>query len=95
MFGGIGLYAESQFFALIDDDTLFFKVNDRTRPEYQRAGSVGFDPYKDGRASFNYFTVPAEVLEDRDSLRSWAAGALEVAREAARAKAARPSRRRP
>ncbi len=94
MFGGIGLYAQSLFFALIDDDTLFFKVNDRTRPGYREAGAVGFDPYGDGRASFNYMTVPVEVLEDRETLRAWAHDAIDVAREATRAKPARQGRER-
>jgi DNA transformation protein and related proteins len=28
MFGGVGLYVEGLFFGLIDDDTLFLKVDD-------------------------------------------------------------------
>ena len=28
MFGGVGLYADDLFFALIDDDTVYFKVDD-------------------------------------------------------------------
>ena len=33
MFGGVGVYSGERFFALIDnDDTLFFKVDDATRP---------------------------------------------------------------
>ena len=65
-------------------------MNERPRPGYERAGSQGFDPYKDGRASFNYMTVPAEVLEEPETLRDWACDAIGVAREAA---ASRPSRR--
>ena len=31
MFGGVGLYANDVFFGLIDDDTLYFKVDDIDR----------------------------------------------------------------
>jgi len=86
MFGGIGFYFDGLFFSLIDDDTLYFKVDDQTRPRYEKARSRGFDPYKDGRPSTGYFTVPAEVLEDQDELRVWAQEAIEVARQKAGSK---------
>ena len=31
MFGAVGLYRDDVFFAIIDDDTLYFKVDDSTR----------------------------------------------------------------
>ncbi len=31
MFGGVGIYAGELFFALIADDTVYFKVDDQTR----------------------------------------------------------------
>ena len=31
MFGGVGIYSGELFFALIDDDTLYFKVDDSNR----------------------------------------------------------------
>ena len=34
MFGGVGIYSGDLFFALIDDDTLYFKVDDSTRPGF-------------------------------------------------------------
>lgn len=37
MFGGVGLYCQGLFFGLIDDDTLYLKVDDATRPEFERA----------------------------------------------------------
>lgn len=80
MFGGVGLYHQGVFFGLLADDTLFFKVNDRTRPGYEAAGSPRFDPYRDGRASFNYFAVPVHVLEDRELVSAWARDAVEAAR---------------
>jgi TfoX/Sxy family transcriptional regulator of competence genes len=47
MFGGVGLYLDGLFFALIDDDTLFFKTDEATRKRYESAGSKAFCPYPD------------------------------------------------
>jgi TfoX/Sxy family transcriptional regulator of competence genes len=38
MFGGVGLYSGTSFFGVVDNDTLFFKVDDATRPKYRNAG---------------------------------------------------------
>jgi len=91
MFGGVGLYSDALFFGLIDDDILYFKVDDLTRHYYLQANSKGFDPYGDGNASLSYYSVPAEVLEDTDELKVWAAASI----EAARRKAATSKRRAP
>jgi DNA transformation protein and related proteins len=85
MFGGVGLYHEGRFFALIDDDTLYFKVDDSNRQDYERAGSTAFRPYGDSY-SMHYYEVPADVLDDRPALRDWALKALAVARSSATAK---------
>lgn len=83
MFGGVGLYSDALFFGLIDDDILYFKVDDLTRAGYLKAKSKGFDPYGDGNASLSYYSVPADVLEDTDELRVWATAAVEAARRKA------------
>lgn len=80
MFGGVGLYLDGLFFALIDEDTLYFKTGDSNRPRFQRAGSRPFCPNPD-RPDYQmgYWEVPAEVLEDADELVTWAREALAVA----------------
>jgi DNA transformation protein len=90
MFGGVGLYAGDRFFALIDNDTLYFKVDDQNRPDFEAAGSALFDPYGDGR-TMDYYAVPVEVQEDRDELRVWVEKAVAVAERARRPK--RPSKK--
>ena len=47
MFGGVGLYLDGLFFALIDDDTLYFKTDDSNRARYESAGSRPFCPFPD------------------------------------------------
>jgi DNA transformation protein len=80
MFGGVGRYLEGLFFALIDDDTLYFKTDDSNRPRFQAAGSRPFCPYPDRpEYQMGYWQVPAEVLEEADELKTWAREALAVA----------------
>lgn len=86
MFGGVGIYSEGLFFALLDDDRLFFKVDDASRPRFQAAGMGAFDPFKDGKTMNGYFELPGEVLEDEDQLPDWAREALAVAARAAKKK---------
>jgi DNA transformation protein len=83
MFGGVGLYCQGLFFGLIDDDTLYLKVDDMTRPEFERVGSEPFRPYGDQSHVMSYYELPAEVLEDREAVRPWDERAIEVARRAA------------
>lgn len=92
MFGGIGLYNDTLFFGLIDNDILYFRVDDLTRPGYLKSKSKGFDPYGDGKASLSYYSVPATVLEDADQLKIWAAASVEAARRKAAAKRPRAPR---
>ena len=92
MFGGVGLYLDGLFFALIDDDTLYFKADDSNRVRFEQAGSKPFCPFPDRPTqAMGYWQVPAEVLEDAEELAIWAREAMTVAL-AARTK--RPARRR-
>lgn len=81
MFGGVGIYADGLFFALLDDDVLYLKVDDETRSGYEAIGSGPFRPYGDDRA-MQYYELPADVLEDLDALGGWVSDALAVARRA-------------
>jgi DNA transformation protein and related proteins len=90
MFGGVGIYAGELFFALIADDTVYFKVDDQTRPEFERRGLGPFRPYGEQGEAMQYYQVSEDLLEDAETLRPWAEQAVEVARRARR----RPSRKR-
>lgn len=83
MFGGVGLYGDGYFFALIADDRLYFKVDDSNRPDFEAAEMEPFRPYGDER-SMQYYEIPVEVLEDAEALRRWADKAIAVAQQAKR-----------
>jgi len=78
MFGGVGIYADGVFFAVLDDDRIYFKVDDTNRPDFEAEGTGPFRPYNDER-TMNYYEVPVDVLEDVDRLKEWAAKAVDVA----------------
>ena len=82
MFGGVGLYADELFFALIDDDALYLKVDDETRPAFEQRGLRPFQPFGEGSAAMQYYQLPEDLLEDPEALRPWADGAVAVARRA-------------
>jgi len=90
MFGGVGLYSEGLFFGLIDDDTLYFKVDDSNRGDFERRGSKPFCPFPDkSEFSMSYFNVPADLLEDAEELSHWARKSVGIALAAANKKAKR------
>ena len=82
MFGGVGVYSEDYFFALMDNDTLYFKVDDETRPDFEAIGMGPFRPFGDGGDVMQNYEVSAELIEDLDGLRGWATRAVAVARRA-------------
>jgi DNA transformation protein and related proteins len=91
MFGGVGIYSAEVFFALLDDDTVYFKVDDETRPRFEERGMTPFRPYGEAGEVMQYYEVPADVLEDPEALGPWVQAAIAAAR---RAKGGRSRRRR-
>ena len=79
MFGGVGLYRRGVFFAILANDVLYFKVDDKTRPAYEAAGSRPFMPFPNRGTSMHYYAVPVSVLESPSDLARWARMALNVA----------------
>jgi DNA transformation protein len=82
MFGGVGIYSGEAFFALIDDDVLYFKVDDSISADYESRGMRRFRPYPDRpEASMGYYEVPADVMEDAEELARWARRSIAVAQK--------------
>lgn len=90
MFGGVGVYSGELFFALLDDDRLYLKVDDQTRGAFEARGLGPFRPGGPGGEVTQYYELPVDVLEDAEELRPWVTDAIGVA---ARAKGKRSARR--
>jgi DNA transformation protein len=91
MFGGIGLYQETTFFAIIDDGRLYFVTDEMTRPAYVDRGMRPFQ-YAPGKFIHTYYEVPVDVLEDDRELGDWAQAAVAAQARRGKKKPARPSK---
>ena len=80
MFGSYGIFHQGLMFALISEDTLYFKVNEPNRDMYERAQS---QPFPHG---ISYWEVPTDVLEDNTKLHEWANISIDIAQEVAKKK---------
>ena len=85
MFGGYGIYLDRSMFALVADDTLYLKVDDESRGEFEAAGLDPFRYTKKGKSyQMSYHAAPEDALEDAELLRDWARKAVDAAMRAAR-----------
>ena len=93
MFGGGGIYARGVMFALIADETIYLKVDDQSKPDFDDAGLPPFTfTFKNGReGSMSYHRMPDEAVDDPDLALEWGRKGLEAA---LRADAAKPKRKR-
>jgi len=78
MFGGVGIYSSETFFAVIDNDTLFFKVDATLAKRYLARGMPPFQPIPGQKPMTGYYQVPPDVLEDADELATWAKESIRV-----------------
>lgn len=94
MFGAVGIYSGEFFFAVIDDDRVYFKVDDQTRPQYEAAGMsparIGTEPEQ---MVLSYYEVPPAALEAPDELRQWVRDAIAAAERAATRRSRKGKRR--
>ena len=78
MFGGVGIYSEELFFAVIAEDKLYFKVSDLNRADFEERGMEPFFPF-DSPKPMGYWELPPGVIDDPAELRIWMDKSLAVA----------------
>ncbi|MGL4397733.1 MAG: TfoX/Sxy family protein [Hyphomicrobium sp.] len=85
MFGGAGLYVDGHVIALLDDDIVYLKVSDDTRPRFLAEGMSPFMYATKARTVTvdSYWRMPEWLLDEPDILAQWGADALAVARSVA------------
>jgi DNA transformation protein len=73
MFGGVGVYINELFCALIVDDCLYFKGDDDNEAEFKAAGCPPFTYEKDGTVyAMRYYRMPEEAMDDAQLMILWA-----------------------
>ena len=80
MFGGVGIYAEGAMFAIEHGETLYLKVDDESRAEFEELGAGPFTP-SDRQTIRSFYEIPAEVVADDAELAAWAHRAVDAARK--------------
>jgi DNA transformation protein len=68
------------FCAIVAHDTLYFKVDDSNRPDYEAYGAGPFKPFERKQMVMSYYEVPAQVIDDRWQMVEWGRKAIEAAR---------------
>ena len=91
MFGGAGVMLEGVMFALVADDVLYFKVDDRTRARFE---SEGMGPFtyatKNGDNVLNsYYRAPERLYDEPDEMLAFAREAADAALARARLRSAK------
>jgi DNA transformation protein len=80
MFGGYGIYVDEVFCAIVARDTLYLKVDDGNRADYDALGCSAFRPFEGKAMVMSYYEVPPEVIDDRARMAQWGHKALQAAR---------------
>lgn len=87
MFGGYGIFRHGLMFALIEDDTLYFKADEQNKNEFTARDLGPFTYMKAGkRMPMSYYRAPEETLDNSDDMVEWAESAYQAALRAQRAK---------
>ena len=83
LFGAVALYRNDHVFAMAWQGSLYFKVDEVSRGDYEAANSHALSYVSKGKdqALKSYWEVPADVLEDADKLHAWAERAYQSALE--------------
>jgi DNA transformation protein len=96
MFGGLGVFKDGLMFGLVDDDILYLKTDDTTRPEFEAEGSEPWIYRGRQRAevSTTYWRVPERLFDETEQFADWAQAAFAAAVRIKAAKAKKPGTRK-
>lgn len=88
MFGGYGIFRHGLMFGLFSDETLYFKVDEQNKGDFEARALGPFVYMKaDKPMPMSYHRAPDEVLDDLDDMQQWAESAYQAA---LRAQAVKP-----
>jgi DNA transformation protein len=88
MMGVATLYFDGRIFAVVDDAAVWFKSDAESNAIWEEAGCDRFVfTARDGKTeSMNYRRGPADVYDDADAMREWAALAIAASQRAPKKK---------
>jgi DNA transformation protein len=97
MFGKTGVFCDGLMFAMVTDDTLYFRVDDGNRATFKEAAAFPPLNYAKGGEliDLSFWRAPERLFDEPDELVSWARAALEAARRVAAKRERTTPRRKP
>jgi DNA transformation protein and related proteins len=95
MFGKTGVFCHGLMFAMVANDTLFVRVDDKNRDVFKEAAdSPPLNYAKKGETiDLAFWRVPERLLDEPDELVAWARASLEAARRIAMRREPKAKRR--
>jgi DNA transformation protein and related proteins len=92
MFGGAGVSIDGVTFAILNEDAVYFKIDDTTRGKFEDESMAPFTyTSKSGEhALSSYWRCPPRLFDEPEEFAQWAKDALTVARRTTVAKPAKP-----
>ncbi|CAA0087538.1 DNA transformation protein TfoX1 [Zhongshania aliphaticivorans] len=94
MFGGYGVFLEGLMFALVIDNTLYLKIDNDSKRDFDALGLPPFTYLRGEKTiALSYYQAPEEALDDMDMLIVWANRAYQAALRSAAEKSKKPARR--
>ena len=85
MFGATGVFCDGLMFAVVSEDTLYFRVDDHNRTAFKEAASFPPLSYeKKGRTiDLSFWRAPERLFDETDELIMWSRTALAAAHRVA------------
>ena len=85
MFGKTGVFCDGLMFAMVTNDTLYFRVDDHNRATFEQAASFPPLDYEKGGSTIDlsFWRAPERLFDEPDELVTWARAALAAARRVA------------
>ena len=97
LFGKTGVFCDGVMFAMVTDDTLYFRVDEHNQAAFQEARSFPPLSYQKQGATIDlaFWRAPERLFDEPDELVTWARVALAAARRVeAKKKRTTPTPRR-
>ena len=85
MFGKTGVFCDGVMLAMVNDNTLYFRVDDENRAAFKEAEAVPPLNYqkKGSSIDLSFWRAPERLFDEPDELIAWARAALAAARRVA------------
>lgn len=95
MFGKSGVFCDGVMFAMVTENTLYFRVDEENRGTFKEAASLPPLNYRKKGAIIDlaFWRVPERLFDEPDELLTWARAALAAAHRVAAKRATAPKRK--